>query len=247
MKSFLEIIPCKNIENNIVRVAESTYHWLCYVHNSTDTNVLAESSIRYPFVECLERLGYDNIHLEALHPEFSNRRMDVFCGNVTAETNTGIINDKLIFYAEFKFVKSYTRDKSERQRIFNDIMRLYAIKVRSHHSHCYFIICGDTVTFNDCFMKIRNAADTKSTIVETTIAEYHECDATGPYAELFPFSQDEGPKDFRIDDDLYNKFCTDYNYNNIEKDSKIKTRLVAFFSHNECFKSPQTLAVWEIL
>lgn len=248
MKSSLEIITCKDVSKHIVRIAETTYHWLCYMHTSSDTNILAESSIRYPFVECLERMGYNNIHLEALHPEFENRKMDVFCGNVERDTKKGIPGDTAVLYAEFKFVKSYTRDKKEQQRIFNDIMRLYALKSKSPNTHCYFIICGDTTTFNSCFRCIRDAKSSQLLLAGMTNNNKEKKNKpAGVYADLFSFNENVSLKKFTKTKSKYKEFCEEYHYNKIKQNASIKTRLVSIFPQEDFLQSPETLAIWEIL
>ena len=247
MKSYLDIITCKRIENHIVRIAEATYHWLCYVQNITDSNVIAESAIKYPFVECLERIGFDNIHLEAYHPVFPNRRMDIFCGDVATESNTGITNERAKLYVEFKYVSPYTRNKKEQQRIYNDIMRLCAFKTKSPQTHCYFLICGNTVIFNDCFMNIMQPAKTKPTMLERTLSEGKALKPTGVYADFFSFDEKNRSKDFPIDSEYYDKFCKEYGFESIKKGTVIKTNLISLFPKNDRLQSPQTLAIWEVV
>lgn len=248
MRSSLVTVTYNDISKHIVRIAEATYHWLCYMHTSSDSNILAESSIRYPFVECLERKGYNNIHLEAFHPELGNRRMDVFCGNVTKDTYRGILDDETVLYAEFKFVKSYTRDTNEQQRIFNDIMRLYALKSKSPDTNCYFIICGDTLTFNSCFKYIRETKSSKMLLKGMAKNDKGKRNKpTGVYADFFSFNEDDGPKKFTKSNPRYKKFCEDYHYNKIKQNASIKTRLISIFPHENHLQSPVTLAIWEVL
>lgn len=89
--------------------------------------VLAESSIKYPLAEYLERTNPENIKLEYNHPKLEKRRIDIYFKS-SDDTETLI---------EFKFIKDKsTRSDDEKQRIFNDLMRLYLSL--ENGEQCYF-------------------------------------------------------------------------------------------------------------
>lgn len=57
----------------IQQLASAIHHRLSYVSLCTNSNLLAESSVRYPFVEFLERKYGATVQLEKQHDVFSNR------------------------------------------------------------------------------------------------------------------------------------------------------------------------------
>lgn len=68
----------------------------------------------------------------------SNRLVDV---SVSDSTNTTLKNS-----FELKLAKTTTRNQSEKQRIFNDLMRLYLANIVATDK-CYFIISGKSTNF----------------------------------------------------------------------------------------------------
>lgn len=150
---------------DVIKASTSTYFWLSYLQATSNCNIIAESSIKYPFVEFLERNGYEKIQLETHHPCFNTRYLDLFCGNVS-DDNIAILDEDALLYIEFKFVRPDTRNGKEQQRIFDDLMRLFQVKKKHPDTLCYFMITGEATLYESCFKSIKKPSYTKSTIEE---------------------------------------------------------------------------------
>ena len=236
--------------SDVKNASQAVFHWLCYIQMASRCNILAESSIKYPFVECLERMGYEKIHLEARHPIFLSRYMDLFCGNITDEEHIAILDDDAKVYVEFKYVRTDTRERKEQQRIFDDVLRLYQVKHKHPDTFCYFIITGDTVTFESCFRSIKKPAQTKSTIEETPFNQSPERPiAQGIYSEWFSFNIDvnQGYKEITLHNNTYfQEFLKKYKKCSLSDTDIVKTHLLSNCLEQDRDLYPQALALWEI-
>lgn len=121
-------------------------HWLGFQEKIGRGFMMNEDAIKYPLSDYLVNDGgcsINSIELERAHPNFSNRLMDV-----------AIINNQQISNAfELKLAKTTTRHQSERQRIFNDLMRMHLVTQVSTDK-CYFIITGKSVHFQRDFKNL---------------------------------------------------------------------------------------------
>ncbi len=150
---------------SILRSSQCVYNWLGYLSKASDNSkLIAESSIKFPFVECLERHSIKDIYLEYRHPLFKGKRIDVCVGsNAESEIDFDTIQNVFI---EFKFVRGDTLSDKEKQRYFNDIMRLSCLKKKCPQSTCYLLICGETISFNDAFRYCPGFKDISSMLVD---------------------------------------------------------------------------------
>ena len=130
------------IETNIQvrKMMESVHHWLNYTHQVCRIDLLAESSLRYPTMEYLERntLNQDccmeRPYNDFMGVEFkTNKYLDIMWGEKSKD-----------FLMELKYVGLSTNLYTEKQRYFNDIVRLsLALKHRDNRERkCYFVVCG---------------------------------------------------------------------------------------------------------
>jgi hypothetical protein len=110
---------------------------------------LNEDSIKYPIVEYLIADGDDslkNIKLEDNHPVFITREVDLI-----SKTSSGTIN----YCIEFKFASKLTMNLNERQRILDDIARLYFVNYKTNASS-FLIVAGKTIDFLTEFRSVIN-------------------------------------------------------------------------------------------
>lgn len=130
------------IDNSTVRATYCLHYWLCYVAKASDNDkLIAESALKYPFVESLERHNAKNVKLEDCHPLFKKRRIDVSFDKEEKESSNGKV------YVEFKFVREDAKSTNEQQRYFNDIVRLWSLNKSNPYNDCYLIVSGPTVLF----------------------------------------------------------------------------------------------------
>lgn len=125
-------------------------HWLGFQDKIGRSFMMNEDAIKYPLADYLVNHGNIDlkfIDLERPHPNFSNRLTDV---SVIDSVTRNLEN---IF--ELKLASSATRKQSEKQRIFNDLMRLHLANL-STGGKCYFIITGKSTNFQRDFQNFPN-------------------------------------------------------------------------------------------
>ncbi|SMG49314.1 hypothetical protein SAMN05661096_03600 [Marivirga sericea] len=125
-------------------------YWLGFQDKIGRSFMMNENALKYPLADYLVNEGNVDlqlIDLERAHPNFSNRQVDL---TVLNPQNAPINN---LF--ELKLAKVETRYQSEKQRIFNDLMRLYLGSLVSTDK-CYFIITGKTTHFQTDFKNSPN-------------------------------------------------------------------------------------------
>ncbi len=235
---------------NVNQLATAIMWWLSYTSAVGRNYVLSESSIKYPASEYLERLNIDEIVLEYSHPKLSRKRFDLFFSKNSKE--------KAVF--EFKYIKNgSTRTQDEKQRIFNDLMRLYLFLDAEHKA--YFLICGNQSDFIKDFQKIKSNQTNyiepkfKNLLPDTIVPE-------GFYTKWFSFDADQPNKTIDLNDtlteykDIYDLFFKEYagqhlskTKENLQKPEKLMTSLV-FLSGNVSQPTglfqPSKIGVWEI-
>ncbi len=101
----------------IQKLARSIYYWLNYVETVSKSQLLLESSVRYPLAEYIERQVRAIVSLEVPHPLFSGHNLDFVYKKDKNQRNI-----------ELKYLHEYSNDTNERQRIFNDLIRLAVLK-----------------------------------------------------------------------------------------------------------------------
>ncbi len=133
-------------QTEIQLLARSIFHWLNYVETVSKSQLLLESSVRYPLAEYIERQVQAEVTLEEPHPRFDGHFLDfVYKKN------------KRLRNIELKFLHEYSNDTNERQRIFNDLIRLSVLKDKG-----YFILCGNKVDFNNIIAYTPEVIDGKN-------------------------------------------------------------------------------------
>ena len=140
---------------NISNMGGAIEHWLGFQNKIGRSFMMNEDALKYPLADYLVNEGninVENIRLEHPHPNFSSRLVDLA---IIDSTTTQINN---IF--ELKLAKPTTRDKTEKERIFYDLMRLY-LASRETTSKCYFIIAGKTRDFQSNFRMLRTSRGAK--------------------------------------------------------------------------------------
>ncbi len=243
-------------EINVSQLAMAVMWWLNYISAVGRNYVLSEGAIKFPISEYLERstLNDNDIELEYGHPKLQQKRLDVFYKTP----------GKTAF--ELKYIKNgSTRDKDEKQRVFNDLMRLYLFLGRNNRS--YFLICGSQKDFISDFQtllfKPKNVKGSLFIKPVTKRTKPMKIIPEGFYTEWFSF--DDANPDNIIDlkttkqdfKDIYEKFKKEHQVPYEEKTSnklrlpaRIHTKLI-FLSSNadlpaNSFQSSK-IGVWEIL
>lgn len=152
-------------------LAESVHHWLSYVAHVSRADLLLESSLRFSIGEFIERKWREECLLERPHPHFPSRPVD-FIWSIdgskiiytedgpkvqTPEGEKDAVNEiyKTGYVMECKYVSPQTNGMREKQRIFNDLCRLYYVLGTYSEAHTVFMIAGDTIDFVKHFQEAR--------------------------------------------------------------------------------------------
>lgn len=120
-------------------------HWLGFQEKIGRSFMLNEDALKYPLSDYLVNEGnveIKSVELERAHPNFSGRLVDLTIIDQTTKTLNNLF--------ELKLATSYTRQQKEKQRIFNDIIRLHLASSITTDK-CYFIITGKSVNFQRDF------------------------------------------------------------------------------------------------
>ena len=241
---------------NLSQLATAVMWWLSYITAVGRNYILTEGAIRFPATEYLERSNIDDIKLEYGHPKLSMKRIDLYYK---------MNKDKNIAF-EFKYIKSgSTRDKVEKQRIFNDLMRLYLFLDTDHRG--YFLICGNrsdfVMDFQTILQKPKNTdgrlyikPKDKSTLPKTI-------DPDGFYTEWFSFDLKDPEKEIELNtyksdhQSIYDSFFEGYGEAYKTKTGKallnpgkIKTKLVFLTGNMEQpndVLQPSKIGIWEVI
>lgn len=125
---------------NFTQAAKGIELWFRFHQTIGKGDLLNEDSIKYPLVEYLIADGDDslkNIKLEDSHPVFNTREVDLISKDEKGN---------LYYVIEFKLASKFTMKVQERQRIFDDIARLYFVNSK-HNINTYLIVAGKTIDF----------------------------------------------------------------------------------------------------
>ncbi len=222
------------------RLIHSATYYLCYQDRIGRDFMMDESSLKYPIADYLTSLEIpmSSIRLEFEHPTLFNRSIDL----VTVD-NTGKIERAF----EFKIAKLNTKYNSEKQRIFNDLLRLWLI-ADSNNVPCYFLIAGTQVDFIQYFRSIVSQRPT------TNSKDLPK--PQGFYTEWFQFKKDE-EKEFHVRGIPGNEYEKNYKefietYKPKDRGSalglpeKIKTTCVEISPLSREFPTPYVGGIWKV-
>lgn len=211
----------------IKKMSDAICLHLSYLESVSRTKLLAESSIRYPLLEYVERrdVNLDPL-LEYKHEVFKRRRCDLLI------TDRG--GDKSIF--EFKYVRDDSH--TEFQDYLDDLIRLYYMSKRG--CKAYFVVCGNTLAFNKEF---------RNTKAVTTRLGSRRGRPSGLFAKCLSFNINNTDKNVSTMHfkENYKTFCGDYKFKN-PADShpaslNFRTRLVSLRYGD----GVQFIGLWEVL
>lgn len=238
---------------NISQLATAVMWWLSYTAAIGRDYVLSESAIKFPVAEYLERSTTDKIKLEYGHPKLSLKRFDLFF-KTTLDENV----------VEFKYIKNgSTRDSDEKQRVFNDLMRLHLFLETNHKG--YFLICGSQREFISDFQTLLLKPKGGNTFItpQQNSSTPRVIKASGFYADWFSFDSANPKKVIDLKNskdpylDIYKNFYDEH------KDPYLKATKKALqmpdkFATNLVFLSgdiaqtvglfqPSKIGIWEII
>jgi len=228
-------------EINHPHLAASVIWWLNYLNSIGRGYVINESSIKYPVAEYLEKSisEKDNIKLEYNHPLFKKRSIDLLYKN-----------DKEQIAFEFKYIQNgSTTKKGEKQRVFNDLLRLHYF-LENGGDKAYFLICGKKDQFKNSFMEIPIASDKSKPVSTKMISKF--------YHHWFYFDNDKIDKVINIQNPHadYKANCENF-YNDykpkkgktINSLNSIKTKLIFLSQEIVDSNIPETLriGIWEVV
>ena len=208
-------------QEEVTRLANAIYYWLNYQHSISRSDILLESSVRYPLVEFVERQLQIEVKLEKLYNDLGKRRVDFSFPIRGKDCNI-----------ELKFLSKYTSSDNQHQLIFNDLMRLSILEGDS-----FFILCGKLEHFQKKFKYMPIKAE-PGNIPGT---DYSQKEPDTEFAEWFPFDSYR-PKILNVSE-LQRLASFEADYRAIHDQVKvIKVELVAC-SDNQC---PQVVYVWKV-
>ena len=242
--------------SDILRASQCVYNWLGYLSKASDNSkLIAESSLKYPFVECLERHSINGIHLELSHPLFKGKRIDAYIGSIHDDGTIDEQSTRKIF-VEFKFVRGDTLSKKEQQRYFNDILRLSYLKQKYPQSDSYLLVCGESDSFNVAFRyepiisvdkKIKEDGNDERRMKKKSI-----------YNDWLGFEMKYGEKSVDITKRKYESFVKSFNekYLSRKRDGVLavekeiqtfSTKLNLMLPSSSSIDNSYSLGLWEIL
>lgn len=126
---------------NVKVISRCIYSWLNYLQSVSKSDLLLESSVRFPIAECIERRFGKEVKLECKYPEdgmFQGHKLDF-----------RYVDNDITCNIELKFLGDYTDVKGERTRYLSDLIRLASISETK--TECYFILAGGLANYNSNF------------------------------------------------------------------------------------------------
>ncbi len=243
-------------EINLIQLANAVQWWMSYTSAVGRSYVLAESAIKFPLAEYLERLNLKDLKLEFTHPKLSGRSFDLHFEDKN-DQKTAI---------EFKFIKNgSTRKTDEKKRVFNDLMRL-SLYIEGTKTG-YFLICGAQNDFSQDFQRLlsKPTGDEDNQYITPQVGTSNsvKIEPDGFYKQWFSFDNNEPIKEIEIqvgNDEygkIYQSFLEDYNKSykdNMEEDLvlpvKISTKLLYLsqeIENENDFFQPATIGIWEVV
>lgn len=240
----------------IKHLGSTVQSWLNYISSVGRKFVLSESSIKMPLAEFIGTKIADTeaVKLEYLHPNLFMKRMDLYFKkkNSVNEFQTAF---------EFKYVKdASTLDNVEKQRIFNDLMRLHIfIENASIETKGYFLICGSQYEFDQSFQKILTPIKKFGPRTNTPVVIPKQ---VGFYTEWFKFDYSDpeqtinlytiGTEHISFYDDFFAKYEKPYEKQTkrkLARPQEIKTKLIFISQDNDQkdVPEPMKIGIWEII
>lgn len=240
---------------NISQMATAVMLWLSYKSAVGRNYVLSESALRFPVSEYLGQSDVEEIELEFGHPKLFKKRFDLFFKDNLKDNN--------VF--EFKYIKKgSTRTDDEKQRVFDDLMRLNLYL--SANQKGYFLICGDQFQFISSFQTLLLKPTTSDgTFIQSRFRSSapKTVSPNGFYTEWFSFDSDNPEKIIDIKNatgeykKIYECFQTDYSDSYKKKGNgklllpdSVKTKLVFLsedFKNQQGLFQPAKIGIWEII
>jgi len=242
-----------------IHAGSALHSWLNYISSVKRIYVLAENSIKYPISEYIgTKVDPSKIHLDKLHPNLNDRYLDLrFFDEINSqETEIAI---------EFKYAKlGYTDQKTEKKRIFNDIMRLKLFVEQAGNRKGYFLMCGPQIDFIKAFQSIGWSETDKQSqglpTPKTISTDYDKVNPTGFYTNWFKYKKDETQEiDLRINTDEIKSIYEDFfdEYKKAFKDGVSETTLrvnnpitrLVYLSESLNLKdipTPMKVGIWEV-
>lgn len=242
-------------EVSVSQMASAVMWWMSYTSAIGRDYVLSEGAIKFPVSEYLERSDTVKIKLEHGHPKFSRKRLDLLFKKSVNESTA----------IEFKYIKNgSTRTQDEKQRIFNDLMRLYTLDI-DHKG--LFLICGNQSDFVKDFQSILAKPKTADDQVYILPRYYSALPTTiqseGFYTKWFSFDANNPEKEIDLTTteqeykDIYDMFFKEYSgphkaktHTELVRPDKIKTRLEFLSGHLQQLTGlfqPAKIGIWEVL
>jgi hypothetical protein len=264
----------KTNENNPflkpMHLGEAIYSWLNYISYISDSNVLAESSIRYPLAEFIERRLHRPVTLEFYHPcvpqpERGHKKCIDFVfsklenDNDIENTFENKIGEERV-YIELKYINEDFQYSNEKQRVFNDLVRLALVS--SETNDCYFILCGGNEDFCQ-FVKgspevkkgkvpTYNGMATPTKEIRSDYAQWLYLEKTGENEAIMTIDSNsvksiKGTKNYREGfDNEYNHKKDKSNVKNpVEIPKTIYTKRV-YISDNSGVSQKMMVAIWKV-
>ncbi len=237
-----------SIDLDIKNLAHAIMHWLSFTTIVGRKYVLSESAIKMPVSEYLAQKGFEDIQLEYGHPSLSKKRFDLYFKSKSKSNTENAF--------EFKYVKNgSTRKADEKQRIFDDLMRLFLFNSKNN-CKSYFLICGSKDEFTADFQKL--SSQSQYPLARTKNQPLIK--ACGFYTEWFSFDINNPTKIIDLKNksidhkDIYENFEADYQTSfykktktNLVMPDKINTKLVFLESDISINWQPTAIGVWEVL
>lgn len=224
-----------------IEMASAVVWWLNYLTAVGRQYVINENSIKYPVAEYLEKsiCEKDSIKLEKNHPLLKSRSLDLFYRKDKEETAF-----------EFKFIKNgSTLKQSEKQRVFNDLLRLHYF-LEAGGTKAYFLICGIKSEFTNSFMSIPKATNTKLPISPKTYDLF--------YSEWFSFTDKPSEKIIDLNNakseyqNIYKTYFNDYKAKKgkvMNRPKSLTTKMVFISQEHIDSNIPENLriGIWEVI
>lgn len=206
---------------------QAIHYWLNYTCKVSRVDLLAESSIRFPLMEYIERyLEAETCYLERKYEDFLSE--DIFNAHKYIDVMWEKGNTEYLI--ELKYISKHTKQDKEKQRFFNDLVRLsLALKLSKDGKQrkCYFLVCGDAQCFGEQMCGIIQY-DTINNVGNSITKQKNETIET-EFAKWLALEEDEQMDDTNVyksikyndTDSRFVNFCKDY-FENSSKDKKKK-------------------------
>jgi hypothetical protein len=250
----MKLLDEKLIDEALMYTGKGIEHWFRFYQVVGKADLLNEDSIKFPVVEYLIADGDDslkNIKLEETHPVFLSRDVDLI-----SKTPEGKIN----YCIEFKLASKLTLEIQERQRIFDDIARLYFANTKKQVP-TYLIVAGKTIDFLTEFRSVigRTPGRRGRKKKKTNNQEFKLEEPQGFYSDKWlSFKMSDPIKTIDISNEggevyvkHYEKFDSEYikDVEGFEMPDKIKTTLkysTKITKDDTTGTVPAMVCIWEI-